>query len=493
MSFAALARKTAGAAPVTKSNAPSNDLRIGGTSESFEQEKERANAPPIVHEVLRSPGQPLDEITRAFMEPRFSYDFSKVRIHTDGPASESAQAVNAAAYTVGRDVVFGRGNFDPRSSVGRKLLAHELAHTVQVPSLPDEGRLLQIEPPGSRREVAARRAANAVLSGGPAAIGQSAPGIPTLFRQEIDVEWEGDPRTSIDYIDKNVIAVAYGIFVGGFLVFCKGMPFPFLVREDEVDFGSSQYDSVGSEIYPDRETAIKAVPFGPYQGAIPYAYFRAPRSSMIAPTMFSAATAPRLVQTAREAVTKLVKEVQDELVVMALFIAGGLVVSAAISRIVRVGEAPAVPEGTPPRAGQGQDAPPVAKPLAGEAEPGLPAAKGGAPKNPVALGEEIGAEVKALPTGKRATIAKRVSGANLSQDEAVIATGEASKRAFGRIGGPVTLPNGDIVVPSVSVGSDQPVFVVKPTGQVLPARATISTAQPVDLANPLRITDVKLE
>ena len=101
--------------------------------------------------------------------------------------------------------------------------------------------------------------------------------------------------------------------------------------------------------------------------------------------------------------------------------------------------------------------------------------------------------MKALPTGKRATIAKRVSGANLSQDEAVIATGEASKRAFGRIGGPVTPPNGDIVVPSVSVGSDQPVFVVKPTGQVLPARATISTAQPLDLANPLRITDVKLE
>ena len=57
--------------------------------------------PPIVHEVLRSPGQPLDAATRAFMEPRFGHDFSGVRVHTDAQAADSARAVNAQAYTVG--------------------------------------------------------------------------------------------------------------------------------------------------------------------------------------------------------------------------------------------------------------------------------------------------------------------------------------------------------------------------------------------------------
>ena len=62
--------------------------------------------PPIVHEVLHSPGQPLDPATRAFMEPRFGHDFSTVRVHTDARAAASARTVNALAYTVGRDVVF---------------------------------------------------------------------------------------------------------------------------------------------------------------------------------------------------------------------------------------------------------------------------------------------------------------------------------------------------------------------------------------------------
>jgi len=66
-----------------------------------------AAAPPIVHDVLRSPGRPLDPSTRQFMESRFGHDFSRVRVHADGKAAASAQAVNARAYTVGRDVVFG--------------------------------------------------------------------------------------------------------------------------------------------------------------------------------------------------------------------------------------------------------------------------------------------------------------------------------------------------------------------------------------------------
>ncbi len=87
--------------------------------------------PPIVHEVLSSTGQPLDAETRAFMEPRFGYDFSGVRVHSDERAAESAQAVNAMAYTAGRNIVFGEGEYKPWTSEGKRLLAHELTHVVQ--------------------------------------------------------------------------------------------------------------------------------------------------------------------------------------------------------------------------------------------------------------------------------------------------------------------------------------------------------------------------
>lgn len=87
--------------------------------------------PPIVHDVLNSPGQPLDAGTRAFMEPRFGHDFSQVRVHTDARAAESARSVNALAYTVGRDVVFGTGQYAPGTGEGKRLLAHELTHVVQ--------------------------------------------------------------------------------------------------------------------------------------------------------------------------------------------------------------------------------------------------------------------------------------------------------------------------------------------------------------------------
>jgi len=87
--------------------------------------------PPIVHDVLSAPGQPLDAGTRAFMEPRFGFDFSRVRVHTDARAAGSAQAVNALAYTVGHNVVFGTGQYAPGTNEGRRLLAHELTHVVQ--------------------------------------------------------------------------------------------------------------------------------------------------------------------------------------------------------------------------------------------------------------------------------------------------------------------------------------------------------------------------
>ena len=87
--------------------------------------------PPVVHEVLRLPGQQLDRNIRGFMESRFSHDFSQVRGHTDAKAGRSARAVGALAYTVGRDMVFAPQQFAPSTGPGRTLLAHELAHTLQ--------------------------------------------------------------------------------------------------------------------------------------------------------------------------------------------------------------------------------------------------------------------------------------------------------------------------------------------------------------------------
>src|SRR5258708_1706828 len=86
----------------------------------------KTEAPPIVSEALRSPGQPLDQTTRDFLEPRFGTDFSEVRVHTGAQAAESARAVNALAYTVGKDVVFGAAQYSPENDSGRRLLEHEL-------------------------------------------------------------------------------------------------------------------------------------------------------------------------------------------------------------------------------------------------------------------------------------------------------------------------------------------------------------------------------
>ena len=89
------------------------------------------SVPPVVHEVLQSPGRPLDPATRAFMEARFGHDLGRVNIHTDARAAESARQVNALAYTVGQHVVFGARQYATHTEGGQRLLAHELAHTIQ--------------------------------------------------------------------------------------------------------------------------------------------------------------------------------------------------------------------------------------------------------------------------------------------------------------------------------------------------------------------------
>jgi hypothetical protein len=177
-----------------------------------------------VREALRSPGQPLDSQARALMEPRFRHDFSTVRVHTDGKAAESARSMNAVAYTVGNDVVFGTGRYTPQTTDGQQLLAHELTHVVQQraarPISPDDFAAPRLTEMALEREaaIAAARVAGGLSVGslvqGRAAVLQpqlqSTPGAATTDQPEkpaekdpVQVEWDAHPKV-------------HGHFNGGF-------------------------------------------------------------------------------------------------------------------------------------------------------------------------------------------------------------------------------------------------------------------------------------
>lgn len=133
---------------------------VSGPGRQHDRDRRRG-APGIVRDVVSSPGEPLDPASRALMEDRFRHDFSGVRVHADARAAASANAVDAKAYTVGRDVVFGEGRYDPGSASGRRLLAHELTHVVQQ-GTGDRGGPLEIAPAGTTAEAEAERAARAI-------------------------------------------------------------------------------------------------------------------------------------------------------------------------------------------------------------------------------------------------------------------------------------------------------------------------------------------
>lgn len=133
------ASSTAVASPVLRRKCACGNHAAGGECESCKQRLRRKGGvgeslhavPGIVHDVLNTPGLPLDAATRSWMEPRFGHDFSAVRVHTDAVAARSAEQVDALAYTVGEHVAFATGRYAPASPSGRHLLAHELTHVVQ--------------------------------------------------------------------------------------------------------------------------------------------------------------------------------------------------------------------------------------------------------------------------------------------------------------------------------------------------------------------------
>ncbi|MFC1603744.1 DUF4157 domain-containing protein [Planctomycetota bacterium] len=106
--------------------------------EEFLQARQTSSTTPKVSpdftsriQTMKGSGQPLTDSTRSYFEPRFGRDFGRVRLHTDSRSAETAQEINARAFTTGRDVAFGRGQYSPETTTGKKLLAHELTHTIQ--------------------------------------------------------------------------------------------------------------------------------------------------------------------------------------------------------------------------------------------------------------------------------------------------------------------------------------------------------------------------
>jgi hypothetical protein len=126
---------------------------------------------PVLDVVNSGGGRPLEPQVKDDMESSLGHDFSDVRVHSDGAAAESAKAVHAQAYTVGRDVVFESGRYQPESSDGRRMLAHELTHVVQQRNGPVDGTPtgdgVAVSHPSDPFEQAAEHAAEKVSGKGP--------------------------------------------------------------------------------------------------------------------------------------------------------------------------------------------------------------------------------------------------------------------------------------------------------------------------------------
>jgi hypothetical protein len=146
-----------------------------------------------VERLVSGGGRPLDTATQAQMETSFGEDFQDVRVHTGGEATASAQRLGANAYTVGNDVVFSEGHYDPASSSGQQVLAHELAHVVQQRSGPvegtDTGTGVKVSDPDDRFERAAEETAAQVTSGHDVGASETAAGAgAAVQREEMDEE-----------------------------------------------------------------------------------------------------------------------------------------------------------------------------------------------------------------------------------------------------------------------------------------------------------------
>ncbi len=175
--------------------------RAGNAGVSSLVEDERSP----VHDVVSSPGRPLESDVRTDMEARLGHDFGDVRVHDDAAAHASAAAVNAHAYTVGPDVVFQRDQYDPASTSGRTMLAHELTHVVQQRSGPVDGTDapggIRVSDPSDRFEREASAAAEQAMAE-PAAGPSASTAQPTSMQDRTDLPLQRDEAPPEEQVDE---------------------------------------------------------------------------------------------------------------------------------------------------------------------------------------------------------------------------------------------------------------------------------------------------
>lgn len=178
----------AGRTDALSSKTVRNLQRLAGNSSVGSMLSEQEQSP--VRDVIRSDrGEPLDTKTRGYMESRLGQDLSDVRVHTGGKADESARSINAQAYTVGSDVVFGGGKYQPDTPAGQRVIAHELTHVVQQRSGPVDGTAapggIKVSDPSDRFEQAAERTADRMMgqASGPVSAEAASPASASVQRE----------------------------------------------------------------------------------------------------------------------------------------------------------------------------------------------------------------------------------------------------------------------------------------------------------------------
>lgn len=236
-----------------------------------------SQVPRIVSDVLRSPGQPLDAYTRAFFEPRFGHDFSHVRVHTGGEAAASARSINANAYTLGSDIVFGAGQYAPDTPVGDALLAHELVHTIQRSPFYPQLKRQPVHATLMTPDEIAQLGISSKESLNPR--GQTLT-LPTQFNELVNVVDEdtqqtrrvtaGSVRESPDYVDNAVVSVGaelddFWTLSIKYLVFKLRDGRLFNVRPDDITLASSarvdQFVRRSGIVFPSRDD--RSIAFDP--------------------------------------------------------------------------------------------------------------------------------------------------------------------------------------------------------------------------------------
>jgi hypothetical protein len=218
-----------------------------------------------------------------------------------------------------------------------------------------------------------------------------------------------DPRSHRDFIDQRMTAVAFGISVRGYLLYCEGMPHPVFVPESHVNLGLKSTQPLNASIYPDRDTALEEIAeSAPGEGYARYAYYRGAGGALIVPTVFSPATTPRIAQTMIEVRKYLSDTVQSELRVTLLTLTGTKLLQGVFSRLVRGSAGAALQtlarEKVP---GTGTPAPrqPVPRPAAPTPEPApapspglVQALVGNNPTRPVAPGARLPQDAAVKPS-----------------------------------------------------------------------------------------------